>query len=428
MAPAFELRRSVIRSLEHHGIGLVPEGRRALRMSHVPLPPGFTEPHTEVLFRLEGAFQACVPAGLAYAGEAETCRQALSREPSGSWRPLCLDPAECTTLEGALRAALSSLRSPAGLSLSTPPEARAGLTGEAPAASALDQYATLLTPAVEKGLWPETRERDAELDYIEDAVIGRSPGSRVALVLGDTGSGRWATGAIGLGQRLIEGRTRRELDGLQLYLLNPATITGGLMMVGELERRVEQIATECAAGGHLLFISEVAVQVLRMLPPLHDLRVIARVTPPELRAWYAAAPNQVAAATLVPLPPLTSAQVLNILDAHRPVLQAHYGLTGFDEAALPRALELAEESLPGALPGTAVRLLEQACAITGRRAQPGAEPVVRCDHVLTAFGRLAGPELAEVTLNRWFDRAMRSVKWRTSDPGPPTSDDAPVES
>jgi len=412
MPPAFELHQSVLRALDRLGLELKIEGRETVRLAHIPLPDGFSEPETEIRFdRRRDTFVPSVPARLEYNGRSEACRGALTGRLAGDWRALRLDLAACGTFEDAIRAALAGLESPAEEQLAPVTEAPAGPAAEDSKGSrrdrsALDRFATLLTPAIRDGQFPEIVAREDELDFIEDALVHRSPGPRVVLVVGDVGVGRWSTGAVGLSQRMISGRARCELAGRLTYLINPGSIVGGIMMVGELEQRIEQIATEAVAGGHVVFVPDNAIQVLRVLPPLHDLNVVARATRAEIEAWRVAAPNQVGPATLVLLRPMTTQETASVLEAHRDLLIRHYGLPRIDEGILKSAIALADESVPGALPGAAVRLLEQACAIASRRAQQGGDGLVTPDHLLAAISRLSGREAADLLLSRWFDRAV----------------------
>jgi len=429
MLPTFELRQKVLDNLEGLGVQVYVEGREAVEFADVPLPAGFSASTTQLRFsRGRDSFRVLVPEDLTYDGPDGACREALAARPAGRWRPLKLDRSECASFEGALAAAFAALRSPARAALRRASPASGGpkpdrpeATGEAQ--SALERFATALTPAIKQGRWPAIVERDEELDFIGDALVQYAPGARLVLVDGAVGSGRWSTGAIGLGQRMIEGSCRAELAGKGLYLLNPASIFGGLMMIGELEERILEIATETAAGGHVLFVPDNALQVLRLLPPLHDLNVVVRVSRVELETWRIAAPNQIGKATLVRLRPLQPGSAREVLGAHRALLAEHYRLTCLDEEALDQAVALADEFLPGVLPGSAVQLLEQACAVASRQAQHGGEGAVKNDHLLQALSRLGGEQAADDLLARWFKRAVTPpTKTRKRRLGPPSTD------
>jgi hypothetical protein len=422
MLPAFNIRQEVLDELDRFGIEVLVEGRERVAFANVPLATDFSAPTVEIRFEgRPGGFRVLVPRDLSYDGHDEACRSVLASRPSGRWRPLNLDPAECASFEGAVSAVLLALDSPARAALR--PAARspgggreAGGRSSRDERSALDRFATPLTPAIERGRWPVIVERDEEIDSIEDALVQYSPGSRLVLVEGPVGSGRWSTGAIGLGQRMLDGSSRAELAGRKLYLLNPSSIFGGLMMIGELEDRILQIATETAAGGHVLFIPDSALPVLRVLPPLHDLNVVVRASRLELETWRIAAANQVGKATLVKLNPLTRGPAVAVLAAHRELLERHYRLSGLDHTVQEHAVALADEFLPEALPGAAVRVLEQACAVASRQAQRGGDGVVRSDHLLQAVRRLGGEQAAEDLLSRWFRQAVTPSESPIGDP------------
>ena len=430
MLPTFELRQKVLDNLEGLGVQVYVEGREAVEFADVPLPDGFSASTTQLRFsRGRDSFRVLVPEDLTYNGPDDACREALAARPAGRWRPLKLDRSACTSFEGALAAAFAVLGSPARAALrrASPAGGRAqpepdDVTREAQ--SALVRFATALTPAIKQGRWPAIVERDEELDFIEDALVQYAPGARLVLVDGAVGSGRWSTGAIGLGQRMIDGSCRAELAGKGLYLLNPASILGGLMMIGELEERILQIATETVAGGHVLFVPDNALQVVRLLPPLHDLNVVVRVSRVELETWRIAAPNQIGKATIIKLRPLEPGSAREVLAAHQALLGEHYRLTRLDEDALDQAVTLADEFLPGVLPGSAVRLLEQACAVASRQAQHGGEGAVKNDHLLQALSRLGGEQAADDLLARWFKQAVTPpTKARKRRPDRPSTDE-----
>lgn len=194
------------------------------------------------------------------------------------------------------------------------------------------------------------------------------------LLLGEAGVGKTAL-VEGLAQHLAGGGLPPSLTGRDVVELSLGSLLAGTQFRGDLEKRLQDFLQHATHRRYILFIDEIHLLVVagrasgmdaaNLLKPMlarGELPLIGATTPAEAKAMYATDPPLERRFQPVHLLEPTADVVRSILQAARPALEAHHGLT-IPDAAIERILRVS--SVPHGSrrnPDRALDLLEEACA------------------------------------------------------------------
>jgi ATP-dependent Clp protease ATP-binding subunit ClpA len=233
------------------------------------------------------------------------------------------------------------------------------------------QVEDLLTPYALDAAIDYLVERPTELDRIQQTLLFASP-----LLVGEHGSGRRSLIAL-FAARLAKGEVHPSLANRELLRLDPVRLVAGASYRGELEQRVQTVLAELekreraivvveelatlavgkSAGGGFDVISALAPALRR-----GAFRLLATVTPDDLREKLEAYPALLDALTNVPVDACDAPEAQRLLARVPATLQSRFGVQCSSET-MARAVAHCRRHLPHrTLPGAAVKLVESAAA------------------------------------------------------------------
>jgi ATP-dependent Clp protease ATP-binding subunit ClpC len=118
----------------------------------------------------------------------------------------------------------------------------------------LEQFGRDLTAAAARKELPTILGREEEIDLVIETLCRRV--KRNPLLVGPAGTGKTAI-VEGLAQRVTAGNVPAPLKGVRIISLQPSSIVAGGSLVGEIEKRMQNILKEASQPGIVLFIDEV---------------------------------------------------------------------------------------------------------------------------------------------------------------------------
>ncbi len=119
---------------------------------------------------------------------------------------------------------------------------------------ALDKYGRDLTEQARRGEIPPIVGRDEETALVIETLCRRT--KRNPVLVGPAGVGKTAV-VEGLAQRIVRGEVPDHLRDSRVIALQPSVLTAGASVVGELEKRLNQVLAEARQPGIILFIDEI---------------------------------------------------------------------------------------------------------------------------------------------------------------------------
>ncbi len=242
-------------------------------------------------------------------------------------------------------------------------------------ALALDRYGRDLTDLARRGKLPPVVGRALEMERI--VLVLASRGGRGAALVGPHGVGRTA---------LVHGLARlaaspdappfvRDVRFVELSL--GKMVVGTEDRGGEFMSRVGALVREAGrARGVVLFLPDLfafahAGKVLAAAASAAGVECVTTATPETYQKSIADDEVYGRAFQAIPVEPPSRDEAVAMVRAHRAACAAHYAMSFADDAFLA-AVALAERHLDGALPGKALRLLDQAAVLFRMRHQPPA--------------------------------------------------------
>ncbi len=238
-----------------------------------------------------------------------------------------------------------------------------------------------------------------------DPVVGRTRETRRVLevlsrsrvnhplLIGERGVGKTAI-VHALAQRLHSGDVPHDYRGRTLIELDLSILLAGAKLKGEAEQRMRSVldAVRVRAADVILFLPQLApltadrvggaAQLLRAALERRELQLIARATPDEARAVFAADPGLEAAFVAIQIEPPTIDEAIGILRGLAPSLERAHGLR-ITDPALVSAVRFARRYVPSAsLPKSAIDLVDEAAARVRVRRDGVPETVERLERRL----------------------------------------------
>jgi ATPases with chaperone activity, ATP-binding subunit len=262
--------------------------------------------------------------------------------------------------------------------------------GPALATPALDEYGRDLTEQARQGALDPVVGREDEIEQVVE-VLARRERNRPLLV-GEPGVGRRAIVAA-IAQRVVNGAVPEPLRNARIVALDAPALLGGPGRRAEAAERVARVLDEIRRGGDRLIVLLADLHrslgpdrdgPLRQLLDHPDPRLIATTTIDGYHAGLAAEPGL--SPIMVREPRM--AETVGILSCLRDRYEAHHQVR-VTEDALDAAAGLADRAARDDrfLPGSAVELLDQACARVRLRGLTSAGEVLRLEERLDALCR-----------------------------------------
>jgi ATP-dependent Clp protease ATP-binding subunit ClpC len=118
----------------------------------------------------------------------------------------------------------------------------------------LEQFGKDLTAAAARNELPTILGRAEEIDLVIETLCRRV--KRNPLLVGPAGTGKTAI-VEGLAQRAVAGSVPAPLKGVRIITLQPSSLVAGGSLVGEIEKRMQNVLKEASQPGIVLFIDEV---------------------------------------------------------------------------------------------------------------------------------------------------------------------------
>ncbi len=118
----------------------------------------------------------------------------------------------------------------------------------------LEQFGRDLTASAARGELPTILGRGEEIDLVIETLCRRV--KRNPLLVGPAGTGKTAI-VEGLAQRVQSGDVPAPLKGVRIISLQPSSLVAGGSLVGEIEKRMQNVLKEASQPGIVLFIDEV---------------------------------------------------------------------------------------------------------------------------------------------------------------------------
>jgi ATP-dependent Clp protease ATP-binding subunit ClpC len=118
----------------------------------------------------------------------------------------------------------------------------------------LEQFGKDLIAAAARNELPTILGRDEEIDLVIETLCRRV--KRNPLLVGPAGTGKTAI-VEGLAQRVVAGNVPAPLKGVRIITLQPSSLVAGGSLVGEIEKRMQNVLKEASQPGIVLFIDEV---------------------------------------------------------------------------------------------------------------------------------------------------------------------------
>jgi len=118
----------------------------------------------------------------------------------------------------------------------------------------LEQFGRDLTASAARGELPTILGRTEEIDLVIETLCRRV--KRNPLLVGPAGTGKTAI-VEGLAQRVQAGDVPAPLKGVRIISLQPSSLVAGGSLVGEIEKRMQNVLKEASQPGIVLFIDEV---------------------------------------------------------------------------------------------------------------------------------------------------------------------------
>lgn len=236
----------------------------------------------------------------------------------------------------------------------------------------LDMLGRDLTEEALVGSLPEIVGREVELQRLVNILLRRE--QRNPLLCGEAGVGKTAL-AVGLAQKIAQGRVPKKLQGYRVIELNGASLMSGTSYRGDLELRIKSLLEE-SREDVILFIDEAhAVFAPRSSSnapaavPNHfkralasgDIAVVGATTEAEYHRWFEQDSALKRRFERIEIKEPTEAMVRDILVALAPEFEVDYEVS-VGSAAIDAAIELSVRYLPEQrLPDKAKKLLMDAC-------------------------------------------------------------------
>jgi ATP-dependent Clp protease ATP-binding subunit ClpB len=323
----------------------------------------------------------CVDDDLEYTGTDRVLSQAFAAAPvQQGWRILTLGNLG-GSIKGDIGAGLECALGILGVE-----QEPGGATAEpaAPARKLLSAWADDLSEAIAAGRIPPTLFRDEEIEQAAAAAISWE--GRMPLILAGAGAGK--TNLLYGVAKLLARRGRTVLA------VNVGAMMAGTLFESERESLLAALLDEVCESGPVLALeqAEWAINAVSRGPVLlrnaldRGARLIATSTPDQERR-FAVHPLASRLET-VRLNELCAGDTRSILQQLRQRISGHHAVEISEE--IERAVVERSLSMPGLLPGKAIRLLDSAAA----RAGLAGEATVTLIDVYVAAARMLAPEAA----------------------------------
>ena len=242
----------------------------------------------------------------------------------------------------------------------------------------LEQFGRDLTAAAARKELPTILGREEEIDLVIETLCRRV--KRNPLLVGPAGTGKTAI-IEGLAQRVSAGNVPAPLKGVRIISLQPSSIVAGGSLVGEIEKRMQNILKEASQPGIVLFIDEVHAIVgaggregtgdfaSQLKPALArgDFACIAATTDDEFRKFIEEDRALERRFQPIRIRELTPEQTLVILRSIRDEAIKQHNIT-VPDAVLEWLVSTAASYMPNRrFPDKAVDLLDQSVAYARRK-------------------------------------------------------------
>ena len=266
----------------------------------------------------------------------------------------------------------------------------------------LDKYSRDLTALARQGKLGPIVGREREIITMMEILCRRT--KRHPLLIGEPGVGKTAL-AEGLALRIAAGEVPPPLQNKRIVELSLTALTAGAGVIGEFEKRLQTIVKEVQkAGNVILFIDEAhALLGAGGTPGLHDAATILKpalardeitcigaTTTHDYRKymeWDGALTRRFQP---VRVEEPSRETTLSILEALRPHLEAHFGIT-IPPEILPQVYDLTKQYLRNRFfPDKAIDLLERAGARAMLRGGADGPRVVDRDVLLSVLSDVTG--------------------------------------
>lgn len=227
-------------------------------------------------------------------------------------------------------------------------------------------------------------------------------GSSAVVLVGDVGIGKTQS-VFALAQKLIEGKTVKQLAYHEIVMLNATDIASRVRRSGELERMIIDLFNEAAHASHIilflddaqLFLNDAAGafdagQILLSIIQAHAVPIIIALTPADFQRLKSANSSLAGLLTPVILQEMDEASVMHVLEDNALGMQAkNKVLITFE--ALREAYRLSGRyEQVEAYPGKALKLLEQSIAHSD-------QGVVTADSIAAAIEQTRGVKVSSAS-------------------------------
>ena len=240
--------------------------------------------------------------------------------------------------------------------------------------SPLEKFGRNLTVAASRGELDPVIGRSREVRRLMQVLVRRTKNNPV--LIGEPGVGKTAV-AEGLAQMIADGKAPKQLEGVQIVVLDLASMIAGSRYRGDFEERVKSVLAEVKQRGTvILFIDEIhtlvgaggsegAVDAASMLKPMlarGELRTIGATTLEEYRRHFEKDAALERRFQPVQVDEPTQGEAVEILKGLRPRYEAHHQVAITDEA-IDAAVRLSARYVSSRkLPDKAVDLIDEAAA------------------------------------------------------------------
>jgi ATP-dependent Clp protease ATP-binding subunit ClpA len=223
-------------------------------------------------------------------------------------------------------------------------------------------------------------QMDQQLRRLQKTLVKMK--RRNVIVIGPAGSGKTAL-VYEFARRLAEGHPSIApmLRDRDIFELSPTFLRAGAGVVGAYDERVSALIK--LLEGHpkvTLFVDEIhsllqsgmhergpftdANEAFKQALGRGSISIIGATTTAEYRHYIAPDEALVRRFGILKIEPPTRDETIQILQARRPRLQAHYSSLTIPDGVLTRAVDLTDEHLPTRFqPDKAIQLLDEACAL-----------------------------------------------------------------